>query len=59
VGIRGVLAMVGSGLGFYLISGIWRPFNPTGWDYGVHFLSWAFAYFPGFLALLVRRSQMP
>jgi hypothetical protein len=50
--LRGVLAMIGSGLGFYLISGIWRPFDPEGWDYAVHFLSWTFAYLPGFLALL-------
>ena len=49
---RGLLAMIGSGLGFYLISGIWRPFNPEGWDYAVHFLSWTIAYLPGFLALL-------
>jgi hypothetical protein len=48
---RGILAMVGSGVAFYLISGIWRPFNPRGWDYAVHFLSWAVAYLPGFLAL--------
>jgi hypothetical protein len=52
--VRGVIAMIGSGLGFYLISGIWRPFNPRGWDYAVHFLSWTLAYLPGFLALLVR-----
>ena len=50
--IRGVLAMIGSGLGFYLISGIWRPFDPQGWDYAVHFLSWTIAYLPGFIALL-------
>jgi hypothetical protein len=50
--VRGVLAMIGSGLGFYLISGIWRPFDPEGWDYAVHFLSWTIAYLPGFLALL-------
>ena len=49
---RVTLAMIGSGLGFYLISGIWRPFNPQGWDYAVHFLSWTVAYLPGFLALL-------
>ena len=54
---RGVLAMIGSGLGFYLISGIWRPFDPEGWDYGVHFVSWAIAYLPGFLALLVSRPR--
>ena len=52
--------MIGSGLGFYLISGIWRPFNPQGWDYAVHFLSWTIAYLPGFLALLSgRRQRLP
>ena len=58
---RGILAMIGSGLGFYLISGIWRPFDPEGWDYAVHFLSWTVAYLPGFLALLYRRphSRLP
>jgi hypothetical protein len=50
---RGVIAMLGSGVAFYLISGIWRPFDPAGWDYAVHFLSWSFAYLPAFLALLV------
>jgi len=49
---RGVFAMVGSGIGFYLISGIWRPFNPHGWDYAVHVLSWTLAYLPAFIALL-------
>ena len=53
---RGVLAMIGSGLGFYLISGIWRPFDPEGWDYAVHFLSWTIAYLPGFCALTLKRS---
>ena len=49
---RGAIAMIGSGAGFYLISGIWRPFDPEGWDYAVHFLSWSIAYLPGFLAIL-------
>jgi hypothetical protein len=53
---RGALAMIGSGLGFYLISDIWRPFNPEGWDYARHFLSWTIAYLPGFLALSWRPS---
>lgn len=56
--IRGVLAMIGSGLGFYLMSGIWRPFNPQGWDYAVHFVSWTIAYLPGFLALLGTRPTL-
>ena len=52
---RGGIAMLGSGLGFYLISGIWRPFDPQGWDYAVHFLGWTVAYVPGFSALLGTR----
>ena len=54
---RGGVAMIGSGLGFYLISDIWRPFNPEGWDYAVHFLSWTIAYLPGFFALLYPASR--
>jgi hypothetical protein len=53
--IRSVLAAIGSGLGFYAISGIWFPFNPRGWDYARHFLSWTIAYLPGFAALLYER----
>ena len=52
--LRGVLAMAGSGLGFYLISDIWRPFDPKGWDYATHFLAWSIAYLPGFCALLLK-----
>ena len=52
--MRGVLAMLGSGLGFYLISDIWRPFDPQGWDYAIHFISWAVAYLPAFAALLLK-----
>jgi hypothetical protein len=54
---RGVMAAVASGLAFYLISGIWRPFDPQGWDYLVHFAAWTFAYFPGFAALLLARRS--
>ena len=50
---RGVIAALGSGLAFYLISGIWRPFNPHGWDYATHFAAWTFAYLPGFAALVM------
>jgi hypothetical protein len=51
---RGLLAAIGSGVAFYLISGIWFPFRPRGWDYLTHFAGWTVAYFPGFAALLVR-----
>ena len=54
---RGVAAAIGSGIAFYLISGIWRPFNPRGWDYAVHFLSWTIAYLPGFAALALQPKQ--
>jgi hypothetical protein len=55
--IRSVLAAIGSGLGFYAISGIWFPFNPHGWDYARHFVSWTIAYLPGFAALLLRQRR--
>src|SRR5436309_1060435 len=54
---RSVLAAIGSGLGFYAISGIWFPFRPHGWDYAIHFVYWTLAYLPGFAALLVRMSS--
>jgi hypothetical protein len=54
---RGLIAAVASGLAFYLISGIWRPFNPQGWGYAVHFAAWTTAYFPGFAALMLARRS--
>jgi hypothetical protein len=55
--VRSALAAAGSGLGFYAISGIWFPFNPHGWDYARHFVSWTIAYLPGFTALLLRQRR--
>jgi hypothetical protein len=55
--IRSILAALGSGIGFYAISGIWFPFKPRGWDYAVHFAAWTVAYLPAFAALLVRRDR--
>jgi hypothetical protein len=48
---RGLAAAVLSGGAFYLISGIWtqRPAGPP--NYLRNFLSWTFAFFPGFLSL--------
>lgn len=54
---RGALAGALSGAAFYLASGVWRPFDPQGWDYLVHFGAWTLAYFPGFAALLVARPR--
>ncbi len=55
---RAALAMTGSGAAFFLISGIWRPFDPQGWDYAVHFFSWTVAYLPAFLALTLPRPAV-
>ena len=55
---RGAVAMIGSGLGFYLISDIWRPFDPEGWDYAVHWISWTIAYLPAFGALCFGRRTI-
>jgi hypothetical protein len=57
--LRGAAAALSSGIAFYAISGIWRPFHPHGWDYAVHFLSWTVAFLPGFLALMLRRRSLP
>ena len=56
---RGALAAVGSGLAFYLISGIWTRFSPQTIDYPYHLACWAFAFLPAFLALLVERRSSP
>jgi hypothetical protein len=54
--VRGLLAAVASGLAFYAISGIWTKPSPRGPDYPRHFLSWAFAFLPGLLALGLRKA---
>ncbi len=53
--LRGSLAAVGSGLGFYAISGIWTRFDPKTIDYAYHLACWTIAFAPGFLALLFDR----
>jgi hypothetical protein len=54
---RGGVAAVASGAAFYAISGIWRPFDPHGWDYATHFGAWTLAYLPGFGALMLTWAQ--
>lgn len=54
---KGSAAALLSGIAFYFVSGIWRPFNPRGWDYAVHFGSWTLVYLAGFLPLLARVVQ--
>jgi hypothetical protein len=48
---RGVAAAALSGAAFYAISGIWTERSPDGPNYVRNFLSWTFAFFPGFAAL--------
>lgn len=52
---RGALAACGSGVAFYLVSGIWSRFDPRTIDYASNFASWTLAFLPGFLALLLER----
>ena len=53
---RGATAALASGAAFYLIYGIWSPFDPRGWDYLIHFAGWTLAYAPGFGALLITKA---
>lgn len=54
---RGLVAAVLSGLAFYAISGIWTRPSPGGPNYLMHFLSWSFAFLPGFLVLFAGRPS--
>jgi hypothetical protein len=54
---RGVVAAILSGLAFYAISGIWTDPSPSGPNYVVHFVSWSFAFLPGFLVLFFGRPS--
>ena len=53
--IRGIAAAVLSGVAFYLVSGMWTD-HSTPPNYLKNLASWTFAFFPGFAALLWRRS---
>ena len=53
---RAAIAMIGSGLAFWAVSGMWtRPAAETG--YGLRFVYWTIAFVPGLLALLAGRDQ--
>jgi hypothetical protein len=56
--LRGIIGACVSGGAFYLVSGIWMPFNPAGWDYLVHFGAWTFAFLPGFCSLLLNQPVL-
>ncbi len=55
--VRGLLAALGSGIAFYLISGIWTHPRPGGPDYVDHFLRWTIAFLPGFSFLLLGKPR--
>lgn len=55
--IRGLAAAFLSGLAFYAISGIWTQPSPEGPNYLRNFLSWTFAFLPGFAALFIGRRS--
>jgi hypothetical protein len=57
--IRGLLAAIGSGVAFYLISGIWTHPRPGGPDYVHHFFCWTIPFLPAFVFLLARRPGPP
>jgi hypothetical protein len=57
--LRGAVAAVGSGLGFYAISGIWTSHGSGPPNYAYHYLCWTLALLPGFLALLAGRPAAP
>jgi hypothetical protein len=57
--VRGALAAVGSGLGFYAISGIWTRHGSGPPSYPYHYFCWTIALLPGFLALLATRPAAP
>jgi hypothetical protein len=54
---RGLLAALGSGAAFYLVSDIWTRPRPGGPDYAHHFLCWTIAFLPGFFFLLAQRAE--
>jgi hypothetical protein len=56
--LRGAVGAVGSGLGFWAISGIWTAPDPQP-NYLLRFLLWSFAFLPGFLGLLLGRRTGP
>jgi hypothetical protein len=55
--LRGVFAAIAFTGAFYAVSGIWFPFDPTGWDYAWHFGGWTVAYLGGFAPLFIANSM--
>jgi len=55
--LRGVLAGITSGVGFYAISGLWSSHPPEGNNYWLFFGSWTVAFFPGIACLLWGRAD--
>ncbi len=55
--LRGLLAGITSGLGFYAISSLWSSQSAGGNNYWLFFGSWTLAFFPGIACLTWGRSQ--
>jgi uncharacterized membrane protein len=53
-GVRGLAAAALSGVAFYLVSGMWTDHSADP-NYLRHVAYWAFAFFPGFAALLFKK----
>jgi len=52
-------SLLGSGLAFWAVSGIWTRHDPGGPNYAYNFACWTLAFLPGFLALLLRDRPGP
>lgn len=55
--VRGVAAAIFSGIGFWLISGIWLGPHDPGPLYFRNFVAWCIAFLPGFASLLLGRPS--
>lgn len=54
--LPGVLAAIGSGLTFYLVSGIWTD-HPDSRNYLWHLVAWTIAWAPGVFALTWKEQE--
>ena len=54
--LPGVLAAIGSGLTFYLVSGIWTD-HPDARNYLWHLVAWTIAWAPGVFALTWKEQE--
>jgi hypothetical protein len=55
--VPGLLAALGSGITFYLVSGIWTDHPPGGRNYLWHLIAWSVAWGPGITVLTWKRQE--